>query len=672
MRKIIVKKNYESINYIFLQYNYALMKKLYLLAISLLLTSSSFSQLYVKPINSGGGDEAYVYNKGTILFVKQDINLDGGSPDQIEGNIYLRDEGQLMQGVTKDFDNAGTGIVSVYQVGTTNAYDYQFWASPVNDPSSGGTLSDGNRPFNLNEVSSGGGLYDAKDNTLSNLANFITDYNGYTTSDASVGVSNLFISNSWLYKFVNGNSYNDWSYIGHTVNLEPGEGFSMKGLDNDQTPYTYDFRGRPNNGDIEVAIEGDNQSLVGNPYPSAIDLNYFILANSGASFGTLNCGGTETKSSQDVITGEAYFWESDSSVESHYLAEYQGGYGTYTPDGDCDINSGTYVAATFSMYDGEGNDLSQNVGGGDNTIERRYSPIGQGFFVVGDNAPVGSKVIFKNAYRSFVKESSSYSDFKKLESVTSKNGKRDKISPDRTVHDEETGLAVTPKFRMLTGINNTYVRENAVVFKDIATAGFDKAGDAHQISELPTDINFVIPSEELPIVTFFDQWSIDNEIPLKINANSNSNTYSIKVSSINFNTEGIWIYDANSGEYHDILNATYDLSLPKGDYTGRFKVVFQNKESLAIEDAEEVRNSFAVFQNNKQAQLTILNPNRETLSEIIVFDISGKLITSKINENDNERVFVSTSNWSDGVYIVQVKTAQNIEVSKKVSVLNKN
>ena len=94
------------------------------------------------------------------------------------------------------------------------------------------------------------------------------------------------------------------------------------------------------------------------------------------------------------------------------------------------------------------------------------------------------------------------------------------------------------------------------------------------------------------------------------------------------------------------------------------------KKTLDVEEVEEVKRSFNIYQNNGRAELTVLNPLQTELKEITVFDISGRLLVSKINEGTNEKVVIPSSAWSDGVYIVRVTTKDNIEYSKKVSVRN--
>ncbi|RKS17856.1 hypothetical protein CLV94_3297, partial [Flavobacterium endophyticum] len=77
------------------------MKKLQFLLPLLLLSIVTQAQLYVST-------NSYMYVKDQVVFVKQDINL------QNNGNMYMRNESQLLQGTTSVSANKGLGKVSVF------------------------------------------------------------------------------------------------------------------------------------------------------------------------------------------------------------------------------------------------------------------------------------------------------------------------------------------------------------------------------------------------------------------------------------------------------------------------------------------------------------------------------------------------------------------------------
>jgi hypothetical protein len=639
------------------------MKNIYPKLLFFLLPIITSAQLHIQKNNtSGSTDNVYIYNKGEILYVQQDISLKDGSAESKSGNIYLRDEGQLIQGDETN-NNSGTGIVSIYQEGSVNQWDYHFWASPIGDPlnSDLNAAAIGNSNLNLasikNSAARGGGIFDVTNEIVSIPATFSSSYNGSPSSSTS----SMIISNYWLNKYTMGTDYSGWNQIKEGGNLNPGEGFTMKGVgDGEGTEQIYDFRGRPNNGTIQVAVGPNQNTLVGNPYPSAMDLNFYLLSNSNVDVSACKSGATPVG---DRITGIAYFWESDPLTKSHYLVDYQGGYGTYSP-GSCG-NAGTYARATFSKYDRDGEPVSSGNQSTSPLPGRRYAPVGQGFFVVGSESISGTDYVeAHNEFRVFQKEDLTTSTFKSAE-------RREKLSPEEASLKAYDDAYRTPQMRLMIGINDSYMRELVAAFSENATTGYDRAADGENISFLSTDISYHLPDSAVPYSINVLPFNVDDELPLIINAGGKTNTYTIKVSEINQDVPGVWIYDKEMGEYHDILNASYDLSLPTGVYTDRFAVVFKD-DSIALDIAEEIKSSFDVLQNNKIAQLHVLNPRAVALKEISVFDISGRQIVVKLNEGEAQEVVISSANWSDGIYIVRVVTRDNIEFTKKVQVANQN
>ena len=644
-----------------------------------MLPAFAMGQLHIKSATAGtAADQTYVYNKGEILFVTQEIGMDG-TPDQDGGNLYLREEGQLIQG-DNNSANSGDGIVSIYQENTRNAWDYHMWTSPVGDPSNLDRTdipgNAGNSRFYMNS-DYGGGIYRVIDELESAPAAFTGGYDGSVNPGTS-----LTLSTTWLYKYIATQGYNGWKKVDAANPLLPGEGFSMKGVGNGTTPTStaFDFRGRPNNGTIEVDVKKGQRTLVGNPYPSAMNLSYYLLYNSASSVTGCEGIGPLSTRSEAVITGEAFFWESDERVQSHYLFDYQGGYATYVPDGTCG-STGTYSTAAYLRYneDGTVSTATAFLGGqGDNTIGRRYAPIGQGFFVLGsDNLVDGQvyKVIAKNDFRVFQKEDSNpNSDFRKPGKGSKKTGTRTNVSlsPGQITYDDN-GFLVLPKFTLETFINKTYTRTLKGVMFDESTMGYDYAADGQNRTLLKTDVNFKLEGENRPFLINNFPYSIDAALALKVDGEKETNFYAMRVTDLNFTPdEGIYLYDKETDEYHDILNETYEFELPKGSYADRFEVRFKdgNKESLDV--AEEVKESFAVYQNNSLAELTVLNPLETELKDISVYDITGKLLVSKLNEGTNTKVTIPSNTWSDGIYVVRVITRDNIEYSKKISVFNKN
>src|SRR5690606_20296318 len=188
---------------------------------------------------------------------------------------------QLIQ--SDNVGNSGAGQLSVYQTGTSNTYMYNYWCSPVGiyNAGSGNTVFTPN--VNLHDPI-GHATNDHLNKITSPLATYTAGYNGLATVPFTTP---QVISNYWLYSYTGTtappNEYQDWVGLGggtipvggvQNGTLASGYGFTMKG--NPSNSQKYDFRGRPNNGTINTTLNAERETLVGNPYPSAIDAVLYL------------------------------------------------------------------------------------------------------------------------------------------------------------------------------------------------------------------------------------------------------------------------------------------------------------------------------------------------------------------------------------------------------------
>jgi hypothetical protein len=591
------------------------MKINYLFAI--LVSIPCFSQLYV-------GAGAPVYVKNEVLYVGQNINLATNS------NLYLRNNSQLLQGTTGVSNNSGTGIISVYQEGTSDNFEYNYWCSPVGNA----TAITGNTNFGITMLNR------PTSSTISTPASILANGNLNGTANP------LAIASNWIYKLTNANNYSQWVFVGSATTLAPGEGFTMKGTGgNDATdpegtgivnnPGTgaqrYDFRGKPNDGTISVNVgAGNAATLTGNPYPSALHLNAFLLdASNGA------------------CTGIAYFWEQDKTVNSHYLASYKGGYASYSP---LNLGStGLYVPATFNTYKKDGTVNTTGTSSGV-AVQRKYIPIGQGFLI---NGNTNGSVSFKNSHRIFYKEGLGLSEFaKSTKDKTSKN-------TDEAVE--------TSHLRINTIINNEFTRQLALAFLPEATDGIDFGIDALNMDEsLPNDASFCIENKNFIIqgVSF----EPTKRIPLVIKATTSTTMKFNVVEVKNFDsTQNVYLYDELDSSYHNIKNGSYQITVAPGVYKDRFKITFTNQ---TLSTNSEVKSIFFISQDNTNEVLRAFNPNNRTLASFTLYDILGKAILSKNNLGAEQNYTFSTSGLSAGIYIATFITADNEKNSQKIIISN--
>lgn len=635
------------------------MKKILLSGIMLLSTYMANAQLFVR-------DGSYVFVTNQFITVTQDVNLNN------TGNIFLRNTSQLLQRGTGSSSNSGTGALSVFQEGTVNNFQYNYWCSPVGSGAAG-------NPFGISLFNRPTGLITSTPAEILPLGS----YNGTATGGAG---GTMQIAPYWIWKFVNQTPvYANWQFVGNTTTLNPGEGFSMKGtsgtdalvVDADGVAnktglaQRYDFRGRPNDGNITVAVSPGNRTLIGNPYPSAINLNMFLIENSGRSFnastGVVSAGGNP-----NVIRGEAYFWEHSKTGASHNLNTYVGGYGTYVANGSNVGTPGTWASATWNTYNASGtvNTTGPSTG---SDFRRQFSPIGQGFMVEGVMA---GSITMKNLYRVFVREGlTNQSTFERNASIESTS-----VSSSQNWEDipNVAGLDYTqisklpvPQIKLEVVLNDTQSREVVMAFNPNTTDGYDIGYDAIAPDDTtsPNLVYFNQNDNTKKAVITTLPFHADKKIPIAFKAAENA-TYKVKVSEmINFyDSNEVYLHDKISGLYHDITNGFFNLNVTAGENVSQYEITFKNYDVLLNNDLNLVANSFNIFQNNTTSMLNIVNTSAKEVATCSVFDVAGKLIISKKNLGKNNLIEIPTNVLSDGVYIVKVTTSDAVSVEKKIIV----
>ncbi|MBX9806887.1 MAG: T9SS type A sorting domain-containing protein [Flavobacteriaceae bacterium] len=589
-----------------------ILKIMLLIVIGFIFQEQASSQdMYVK-------SNTFIYASNQYVYIKNDLELNAS-----DSNFYLRNDGQLLQGTTGTGANKGMGSLSVFQVGSVNNYQFNYWCSPVGKVAS--PIS-GNNPFGI-------GLLGRPTTVTASTAATILGSNVYD------GIASpLAIAPYWVYKFINKSSYSDWVQVGSAYTIAAGQGFTMKGTSGtdativngvqnnpDGKHQRYDFRGKPNDGTIEIAVLPGELTLTGNPYPSSIDLQAFLTVATNAS--AINC------------TGIAYFWEHDKTVNSHYIADYKGGYGSYSPLTDI------YSPAAFFSYNGSGGDVTTVTSPGI-FYKRKYSPIGQGFMIEGKVGATGN-VQMKNSFRVFVKEGIlNNSQFEKRANVKT--------------------TAVTPQIRFNTLLDNGAVSQMVLAFLPESTDGVDDAMDAASPNDGPANNYFVINNGEYVIdVVPFD---IDKKIPIGFRNYAEAN-YKITVNEMLNIPEvtNVYLHDKITNLYYDIKNSFYDLTLPAGTYNSQYEITFKNG-TLGVDEAEN--QNFEVLQDNTNQNLEISNPLQLELATCSLYDVVGRLIFTKNHLGTDTSYTFPTSNLSNGIYIVKLSTIDKIEMGKKIIIKN--
>ncbi|KGL63876.1 choice-of-anchor D domain-containing protein [Polaribacter sp. Hel1_85] len=256
----------------------------------------------------------------------------------LDGEIRLIGDGQLIQTHTGVSNVQGSGkIFKDQQALVPNIYRYHYWSSPVREF--------GLNTFRVGEVMKDGNIPTSETSGIVDI-DWVSGYDGGTGTPIK-------IAPYWIY--TNLNDIGDgsaWQHKYETGAIKRGQGYSMKSTG--VVGQNFTFVGTPNDGSIAFNINTASTSLLGNPYPSALDTYEFISENN------------------HIIDGTLYFWEHTGEDENtigsegHNFQGYQGGYSQrnltmgIAANGVEAVNSETFDWETATD---NGNDITQTVDG---------------------------------------------------------------------------------------------------------------------------------------------------------------------------------------------------------------------------------------------------------------------------------------------------------------------
>ena len=548
---------------------------------------------------------------------------------ELNGYIDLNGESQLIQ--TEGSEISGSGGVERDQQGTASSYNYNYWSSPVLPNSN-------SQNYKVNQVLRDGSTVGTREFQNINFKWAHTHADGQKANPIK-------ISDYWINAFRarKANEYSQWEQIGSYTALKPGEGYTMKGTSgeasiNDKQNYT--FSGFPNNGTIEVSeIKPGQNYLLGNPYPSAISVEEFILDNIKDGAGRNN---------KNLLNGAVYFWDHFGG-HTHYLAEYVGGY------------------AVRNLIDGVSaisNDSRINASGARSTKKAGpYIPVGQGFFVnttpdasSSDTDDFGTgKIVFKNSQRSFVIERGQSSSFFLKPLNTSKTNKNfeEKRADNR--------YKIRLEFHSPTG----YHREVLVGADSRTSQGFDLGFDAPLIDKGPEDMYWMI-NDSRYVIQGVPNFNLDQKLPIGLII-AEEKEFSIELGELENvpNIIDIYLRDNSDSTYHDLRKEAFKTSLPAGEYQDLYEIVFHDVTSTR-KDKEPGEGPIDYYYSLDNREFVISNPELHKIEHINIYNIAGQLVDQHFGIPDLKEIHVpQKKSLSSAVYIVKVYTDSG-DYAKKV------
>ncbi len=521
---------------------------------------------------------------GAILAVNSGFRLKVTNGINNSGEIRLVGSSQLVQTHSGSSLNTGAGNLFVDQTASTSSvYHSGYWTSPVSDDGS---------VFTISNVLKDGSVPTAATPTAGEAANinFISNFDG------NAAASPIEISTRWLAKLINAS---DWTrQIGSGASLNIGEGWNMKSVG-----ATFTFKGRPNDGNYSIPISQDKFSLVGNPYPSALDSEAFIADNTSAINGTL------------------YLYNS-ASDNTHVRNAYTGTYST--------IVSGV------------------TIGGG------RYLPIGQAFFVTRTAAGSGT-IAFQNSQRAII-------PITDTAPIVAKSATKKKRATSKFIKTDKDFPILRLGFEITTDDSFNYHRQIAVAFRKGKTFGFENGYDGEMFDKKPSDLSLKVEGKENAyVISTIQEFNENIEIPVVLELDKNREV-TLKIDALeNFDDATIYLNDKITGNKYNLIKNDATINLVQGVYSDRFFLSFKY-ELLEDSNYDFVK----MYHSKKENSIIIRKSNPIEIAELRIFDINGREVFKEINNSKSNKIeFQLPREFSTGVYILKLESDKGI-ITKKI------
>jgi hypothetical protein len=471
---------------------------------------------------------AVVFNTGHTLAIANEVIVNPG------GSLTFENNASLVQ-TNPSAVNAGN---ITYKRKTTplKQYDYTYWSSPVNNAT-------------LGQLATNSMFYSFNPN--------INNYVAQTASDIMI---------------------NGVGYIARAPqNL----------VYNPTQIVETSFVGVPNNGNIATTITksavGTN-NLIGNPYPSAIDIDLFI---------------TDPINSE-LVNGTIFLWTHNTAITNN-----------------------NYTANDYAKYN-----LTGGVGTGVGTMALTGGPVPTGKVAAG-------QAFFIEANTDLAVGSSFDASFKNSMRVSGNNDQFFRTNSPLTNNDEGAVSQLLEKHRLWVSLSNSEGAYNQMLvgYIENATNNIDRLFDG-KTSPVgnPVAIYTIVGTTDLSIQGKSLPFSVDDIVPFAYATTINGElTISLDNFDGIFDNQNVYLLDKSTGIYHDLKSENYTFMSASGIFTDRFELRYTT-QSLETNNPIIADNDIKVVSNNNEVSVYC---QATAISKVEIFDVLGKQLYKKDNLETN-------------------------------------